>query len=502
MSKRESVWLAGIDTPPRESLEGDYQTDVVVIGGGVAGMTTALLLQQDGLDVVLLEAERIGHGSTGKSTGKISSLHGLLYQNLIERHGRQRAFGYGEANQQAIDVVESMVGKMTQDCHFARVPAYVYTTDVDMVDDLRAEHEAAMTLSLPAHLTTETDLPFNVELALRFDNQARIDVGPYMMGLADLFEAAGGTIFENSRAIDLDESLADVKVTTDAGTVSASSAIVTTLIPVFDRGGYFARMKPSRAYGVAARLASGGLEAVHINAGSPTRSTRPWEDSQGAGIVIVGEGHPTGDGTASPGRWAELERWGREHFDIASFEYRWSAQDYTSVDELPYIGRSPLSNRVYVATGFRKWGLSNGTVAGQILSDLLAGRDNPWHDTFDATRIGDLESIKPMAEITANVGKHFVGDRLARLTSPSVEKLECGEGMIVRSEGDAIAAYRDSEGTVHGVSATCTHLGCTVQWNGAEKSWDCPCHGSRFGTDGCVLAGPATTPLTKVEVHD
>ena len=214
------------------------------------------------------------------------------------------------------------------------MPAYVYTTSVDMTDSLRAEHEAATTLSLPAHLTNETDLPFEVELALRFDDQARIDVGPYMMGLAELSETAGGTIFEYSRAVDLHESISGVSVATDAGSVSADVAVVATLIPVFDRGGYFARMKPSRAYGVAARLKSGGLDGVHINAGSPTRTTRPWEDGQGTGIVVVGEGHPTGDGSASPGR--ELERWAREHFDVDSFEY--SSQRPSSIESLRQRG--------------------------------------------------------------------------------------------------------------------------------------------------------------------
>ena len=336
MLKRESAWLAGIDTSARPSLEGDRTAAVVVVGGGVAGMTTALLLQEDGFDVALLEAERIGHGTTGNSTGKVSSLHGLLYHKLIERHGKESAAKYGDANQQAIEVVEAMVEKMAPECHFARVPAYVYTTSVDMTDSLRAEHEAATTLSLPAHLTNETDLPFEVELALRFDDQARIDVGPYMMGLAELSETAGGTIFEYSRAVDLHESISGVSVATDAGSVSADVAVVATLIPVFDRGGYFARMKPSRAYGVAARLKSGGLDGVHINAGSPTRTTRPWEDGQGTGIVVVGEGHPTGDGSASPGRWGELERWAREHFDVDSFEY--SSQRPSSIESLRQRG--------------------------------------------------------------------------------------------------------------------------------------------------------------------
>ncbi len=496
MSECASVWLAGVEAEPRPALATDRRADVIVVGGGIAGLATALQLQLDGLDVVVLEAGRIGHGSTGNSTGKVSSLHGLAYRRLVDRHGHDKARAYAEANQAAIGLVEATAQKMERDCRFTRVPAYVYTTSRDRVGDLEGEYEAAQALGLPAELTTETDLPFPVELALRFDDQARLDVGPYMAGLGGLFEIAGGTIYEHTRAVDLDEGTGGVEVATPGGRVAAERAVVATLIPVFDRGGYFARMKPTRAYGVAARLASGGLDAIHINVGSPTRSTRSWEH----GVVVVGEGHPTGTDRATPGRWGELERWAREHFDVESFAYRWSAQDYTTIDELPYVGRAPISKRVYVATGFRKWGLSNGTAAAQILADHFAGRANPWAEAFDATRIGDVKAVGKLAGIAADVTKHFVGDRVKRLTAPDVASLSRGEGKIVRADGDAIAAYRDPEGKVHGVSATCTHLGCTVHWNAAETSWDCPCHGSRFDVDGSVLAGPAVDALAPVEV--
>ena len=498
MSQRASAWLVGVEDAPRPSLDAEIAADVVVVGGGIAGITTALMMQLEGLDVVLVEAERLGHGSSGNSTGKVSSLHGLAYTELTSKHGVDKARMYAEANQQAIDVVEAMAEKVDRDCGFVRTPAYVYTTSPDRVQDLRDEFAAAAHVGLPAHLTTEIDLPFDVEQALRFDDQARIVVGPYIMGLADLFEKAGGRVFENTRAVDLDEKLDRVVVTTHRGSVSAERAVIATLIPVFDRGGYFGRMKPTRAYGVAARLSSGGLDAVHINVETPTRSTRPWGTD---GIVVVGEGHPTGTDEATPARWGELERWAREYFDVASFEYRWSAQDYTSLDGLPYVGRAGLSRRVYVATGFRKWGLSNGTAGAQILTDLFMDRDNPWLEAFDASRLSDLASVDKVAQYSGNVAKHFVGDRIARLKAPDIETLACGEGKIVRSESGAVAAYRDPAGELHCVSATCTHLGCTVQFNAADTSWDCPCHGSRFDLDGSVLAGPAVDALDVVDVE-
>lgn len=490
MSKKESVWLTGVDEPARPSLQAEIDAEVVVVGGGVAGVTTALLMQREGFDVVLLEAQRIGHGSTGNSTGKVSSLHGLAYTELLEKHGPEKAGRYASA--------KAFVGEIDRDCGFARTPAYVYTTSPDRVQELHDEFEAAAALELPGRLTTETDLPFPVEQALRFDDQARIDVGPYLAGLADLFEEAGGTIYEHARALDLDERLTHTRVTTGDGRVLADRAVVATLIPVFDRGVYFSRLKPTRAYGVAAKIGGDGLEAVHINVGSPTRSTRPWGTD---GIVVVGEGHETGTDAATPGRWGELERWAHEHFDVESFEYRWSAQDYTSLDGLPYVGRSSVSRRVYVATGFRKWGLTNGTAAAQILTDLFMERDNPWLEAFDASRVSDLASVGELAKNTANVVKHFVGDRVGRLAAPQLGSLESGEGKIVRIDGEAVAAYCDPGGNLHCVSATCTHMLCTVQWNGAETSWDCPCHGSRFDVDGTVLAGPAVEALAPVDVE-
>ncbi len=497
MSQRVSAWLAPLELPDPQPLFEDLTADVVVIGGGIAGVTTALLLQMDGHDVVLLEAQRVGHGSTGGSTAKVSSLHGLAYRDLVARHGRSTALQYGLANQYAIEMVEAFADKMLWDARFARTSAYVYTTSPEHVSDIEEEHEVAADLGLPAQLTTTTDLPFDVRQAIRFDGQARIDVGAYMMGLADLFSKAGGRAFEMTRAMDLDERVSEVVVKTPHGRVTADRAVVATLAPVFDRGGYFGRLEPTRAYGIAARLSEGGLDAVHINVGSPTRSTRPWGED---GIVVVGEGHRTGTEEAAPSRWGELERWAREHFAVESFEYRWSAQDFTSLDGLPYVGRSAVSRRVYVATGFRKWGLTNATAGAQLLADIFADRRNPWLEAFDASRVSDLAAIDQLATNTATVAKHFVGDRLARVTAPDIDILQPGEGKIVRSGRGSVAAYRDPEGEVHCVAATCTHLGCTVRWNSAEVSWDCPCHGSRFDVDGAVLAGPAVEPLHHVEV--
>ncbi len=501
MSEHRSVWLATADVPSFADLDGEVSADVCVVGGGITGLTTALLLQRDGADVVLLEGGRLGRGTTGNTTGKVTSQHTLALQGLVEEHGEERARSYALANQEAIGLVESLAEASGTDCGFTRTSSSVYALPGGDRGSIEAEHELAVRFGLPASLTTELDLPFEVDLALRFDDQARIHPGRYVAALTTMLAAGGARIFERSRALTVRERSDGATVPTAGGEVHAGAVVVATLLPFVDLGGFFAKATPTRAYGIAVRLASEAPRGMHIGEGSPTRSTAPWDDGEGRGLVVVGEDHPTGEDTATPGRWGELERWARQHFDVESIDHRWSAQDYTTVDGIPYVGRSPRTERTFVATGFRKWGLTNGTAAAQLLADLLAGRTSPAHETFDSTRVGDVSAVKSLVEENVKVGARFVGDRIRRLRAGSVEHLEPGDADLVRVDGEAVGAYRDSAGEVHAVSITCTHLGCTLHWNGAERSWDCPCHGSRFDLDGDVLDGPAVTPLERFEVH-
>lgn len=501
MSQHRSPWLATADHPTFEPLRGDVDVDVAVVGAGITGLTTALLLQRNGARVAVVEAGRVGGGTTGHTTGKVSSQHGLIYQELLRDVGEDKARIYATANQQAIDTVARLVEETGADCHFERTPSYLYTTAPDEVADLEAEHEAALRLGLPSTLTTDTDLPFDVAQALRFDDQAHFHASRYTAALARTLAERGVQIFEQTRAMGVAEESERATVETEHGSVHADQVVIATLLPFLDRGGFFAKARPKRAYGAAAVLRSGHLTGMHMTAGSPTRSTRPWVDGDRRGIIIVGEDHETGSEEATPGRFGALEEWARSHFDVESFEYRWSAQDFIPADGIPYIGRSPRSARTFVATGFQKWGLTNGTVAAEILSELVGGRDHPWLQAFDATRIGDPSTFKDLAKDNLKVGAHLVGDRIARLRAGSVEHLAPGEGGMARVDGKAVGAYRAPDGTVHAVSITCTHMGCTLKWNSAETSWDCPCHGSRFDCDGAVLDGPAVRPLSQVEVE-
>ena len=501
MSERKSVWLTD-DRPHYDALTNRVTADVVVVGAGITGLTAALLLQRQGREVVVVEANQVGTGTTGGTTGKITSQHSLIYARLIREHGAEVAQTYARANQEAIDLVEDLVAATTADCGFTRASAYVYAVDEDDLPSLAEEHEAASGLGLPSRLGVASDVPFEVAGVLEFSDQAYFHPVRYCDALAREFTRIGGRIFEGTRIRRLTEDRAGVEVGNGTGAVAASASIIATLLPFLNRGGFFARARPSRSYGVAARLRSAPPAGMYISARSPVRSFRPWPEGGETGIIFVGEGHPTGDESATPGRWGELERWARAHFDVQSFEYRWSAQDYRTVDGIPFVGRSPLTRHTYVATGFRKWGLTNGTAAARILSDLILERENADADVFAPSRLGGATAVGRTIRDNLKVGWYFVGDLLGRISAPPLADLAPGEGGLVEISNKIVAAYRHLSGEVTMLSPTCTHLFCTVHWNDAEDTWDCPCHGSRFRPDGSVINGPATEPLRRVEITE
>jgi glycine/D-amino acid oxidase-like deaminating enzyme/nitrite reductase/ring-hydroxylating ferredoxin subunit len=500
MTENVSYW---VDSTPRTSyppLPSDLTVDVAVLGGGIAGLNAAAALKAAGRTVAVVEAGRIVEGVTGNTTAKVTASHGRLYAYLETAFGPEKARLYADSQQAALEHVARTAEGV--DCDFVRTPSYIYTESPEELDDLRAEAEAAARAGLPASFTNDVPLPYDVAGAIRYDDQARFHPRKYLLALAESIPGDGSMILEDTRALDVDEGDPCV-VTTTRGPIRARDVVVATHIPFLDRGLYFARQFPIRDYVVSARI-DAPLDGMFLSTEQPTHSARVTEDGDGWLIVVGGEGHTTGRADDTEERYERLEAWTRERFEVADFTHRWSTQDYTSADRVPFVGLlHPSSRRLWVATAFGAWGMTNGVMSGLLLADLITGAGNPWAEVYDPRRVGPVtKSLTSFVKENAAVGKHFVSGYVTPGDVKSVDELGPGDAAVIRDGLSKTAAYRDESGVVHAVSARCTHLGCIVGWNAAETSWDCPCHGSRFSVDGEVLQGPAVEPLERRAAYE
>ncbi|HEX2040088.1 MAG TPA: FAD-dependent oxidoreductase [Acidimicrobiales bacterium] len=467
--------------------------DVVVVGAGITGLTTARLLAAEGMGVAVVDAGPVAAGVTGYTTAKVSALQRTTVSEIARRHGRERAATYAQANRAAVDMVATLVAEDGIECDLERASACTYAEQADQVAAVEAEGEELRAAGLPARLDVGTELPFPVTAAVWLDDQLQFHPRRYCLGLAMAVAARGGIVLDGTRVVGVEEDDGACRIETDRGPLRSRHVVLATHLPFPKAGAYFARAHPYRSYALAARIGGERPKGMYINVGSPTRSVRSTADCW---TVIGGEGHKVGQDDDTRQRYADLEAWARQHYDVQEIGYRWSAQDHESVDGVPYVGRlSDRHRRVWVGTAFRKWGMSNGTAAAMILTDLILGRDNPWAAAFDSRRRAPKASLKTLVSENLNVGKRFVADRVLARSAPPASGLAPGEGGIVDLDGTTVAAYRDEQGRLHAVAPTCTHLGCRVSFNTAERSWDCPCHGSRFDIQGRVIEGPAVEDL-------
>jgi glycine/D-amino acid oxidase-like deaminating enzyme/nitrite reductase/ring-hydroxylating ferredoxin subunit len=489
-SAAQGLWLHTASAPTYPALERELETDVAVLGGGITGLTTALLLKRDGARVAVVEAARVGSGVTGCTTAKVSALQSTIYSTIASRHGDERTAVYGEASRAGVEQVAALVHREGIDCDLERRPAFTYAADESQLGSVEREAEATQRAGLETALTESVDLPYRVAGAVRLADQLEFHPVRYAHGLAAAVNGDGSVVLEGTRALGVAEG-SPCEVRTTGGTITARQVVVATHYPVLDRGLFFARLKPQRSYCLAARVRGALPQGMSISAGTPTRSVRSYKDQ----LIVAGEGHQTGDGKTAAGAYERLERFARDHWDVESVTHRWSAQDPSPYDHLPVIGSyTPFSSRVFVASGYMKWGLSSGTFAAMILADLIGGRENAWADAFSPNRLS-LRSAPELAQLNAKTGVYFFSDRLAPVRAGA--DVARGEARVVRSGLGKTGMYRDEQGELHAVSLRCTHLGCLLRFNSAERSWDCPCHGSRFDVDGAVLEGPAVKPLEK-----
>ena len=399
------------------------------------------------------------------------------------------------ANQAAIERVASLVEEEAIDCDFQRVDNFTYAESEAALERVSVEASIAQEIGLPAMFTESVPLPFGVRGAVRFSGQAQLHATKYLLGLARALAGEGSHVFEETLATGLAKGEGRVLVSTDEGSICARAAIVATNIPFVDRGLFLARCHMHRSYLAAVGVDGELPDGTFISADDPLRSLMPHR-SVGRDLLLVGgEGHRPSAGVDPGECYARLERWASERFPVSSVQYRWSTEDALPVDGVPYIGQmTPLSRNLYVATGFRKWGLTNGTVAGEILADRLLGRPNRAAKLFDSNRIKLRASARRFLSENLRTGARLLRRRVSR-PDPSLPDLSPGAGQVIEVGGESIAAYKDERGEINAVSAVCTHAGCIVDWNSEERTWDCPCHGSRFDRSGKVIQGPAVEDL-------
>lgn len=473
--------------------------DVVVVGGGLAGVMTALRLAERGARVALFEARRIAGRTTGHSTAKVTALHGAIYSSLVDGKGVEAATRYADANMRAVATVRGLIDELGIDCDAVEAPALTCAEhDVRLVEE---ELEAARFAGLPVDWSVPDDLPFPVAGAVVLAEQLMIDPVAFCDGLVSRFLELGGTLHESTRVTDVDESDTGTVVSGPGFTARCDAAVVATHLPVVDPGLLAGRATPMRSYVVAGRCRSAMPTGMYL-AVDAGWSIRP-AGSDGETLLVGGEGHPMLDEVDSGPHFERLQQWAEERCGV-EVAHRWSAFDYVSVDGVPYIGRlAPGSSRRFVATGFGKWGMSTSIVAADVIADLIDGGHSDDVELFDATRL--LPTLgRDVVKNSVKAAKRFVGDRadaVLRRTS-DVDQLEPGAGVIVRRGGRLVGTARADDGRVHQVDATCTHLGCIVAFNAGEQTWDCPCHGSRYSIDGAVLDGPASEPLASVPDAD
>ncbi len=486
--KTESIWTKKAHSAERFAFSGRKKVQTAVVGGGMAGILTAFYLKEAGREALVLEASHVGSGQTGGTTAKVTAQHGACYSRLIRELGEEKAGLYAAANRRAVEEYRRLVRVKSMDCGWQECAACCYST-MDG-DGMRMELEAERRLGFTVSYVTETELPFLVAGAVRMEGQACFSPLRFLHALAGELEIYENTPVEKVERMENGNTLLQVP----GGCVEAEQVVFATHFPMLKLPGvYFARLHQERSY-VLALSGAGAVEDMYIGAEENTWSVRGVRgEGKEEGLLLLGGcGHRTGGSTG--GRYDNLREAARRFWPECREEARWSAQDCMTLDSVPYIGRlSPSQPGWYVATGFGKWGMSHSMAAALLLRDLIAGRDNPWEAVYTPRRFGG-ESAAALFRNAGCTVKGLLGKRGAG-PEKHVEELLPGEGQILRYGDGRIGVYRDEEGVLHLVRARCPHMGCELAWNPDEKSWDCPCHGSRFGYDGRVLDGPAAEPI-------
>lgn len=497
----EPFWRTSVELPKFSRLDKDIETDVAIIGAGITGITAAYLLSQEGLKVTVIDASEILNGTTGHTTAKITAQHDLIYDELLQHLGKERAKAYYQANTDGLNFIRNTVEKLSIDCDLTDDDHYLYAYQYSSLRKMEREIEAYRVLGIEGEYVSDLPLDIEgVEAAIRMPHQAHYHPLRYLVRLVEETQKNGGEFYEHTTASSIEDGDRPNIILEKGQKVTCKYVVIASHFPFYDKGFYFTRMFADRSYAAAIKPKKKYPGGMYLSVDTPGRSLRPLYVNGEEWILFGGDTHKSGQGGREMEYYEAIERFAEEQFGIAEYGWRWSAQDLHTLDKVPYIGKLTDDRpNIFVATGFRKWGMTHGSVSGLILRDLIIGKENPYEELFSPQRFHADPSIRHFLIQNANVAGQLIAGKVG-VTFNRIEDLKEDEGAVINLRGERCGAYKDRDGKLHIVDTTCTHLGCEVNWNSGDRTWDCPCHGSRYSYDGAVIEGPAKEPLARFEL--
>lgn len=497
-----SYWINSVKEKERyKKISQNIETDVCIIGGGITGISTAYYLTKENLNVTVLEMGQIGFQTTGNSTAKITSQHGLFYKYLKDSKGEDFARLHYDANQDAIENIKRIIKKENIECNLESKPAYVLATNEAEAQKIKDEVDVVNNFGGYAKYIEEIDnnLSFlNPLAAIEFENQAQFNSYKYVTELAKVCKNAGANIYENTKVVEVKNEEDYYYIETEDGyKIKAKYLVMATKYPIINMPGfYFMKMYQSTSYGISMHVDKEIFNGIYITSANPKISLRMAKEADNKYVlIVVGSDHKTGEKLDLSNSYKNLEDIAKKLYPQGKVDNYWNTEDCITLDKIPYIGKySTMWKNAYVATGFNKWGITTSNVAANIITDMIVGRKNRYEEIFTSTRV---EPIKNRQEV-GNMLKETVNSLVLKkfvLPKDEEDKLEKDEGKIVELDGQKVGVYKNKEGKVYAITPKCVHLGCELSWNNLDKTWDCPCHGSRYDYTGKMMYGPTVKDL-------
>lgn len=503
----KSLWIVDSCETNYPELKEDINAEVCIIGGGIVGAITAYLLEKNGVNVVVLEKDKICMGVTANSTAKLTSQHGLFYKYLENENGLNFAKKYLESNEEGIKLAEKIIKEETIDCDYEKKDAYVFATNESELKKIEEEIDVLKRINYDAELEKNTDIPVEKCLgAVKFKNQAQFNSRKYVIELFKIVSKLGGKIYENSKVENIQHDNAAYNISANGYNVKAKNVVISTHYPIKNFPGmYFSKMYQDKSYAIAVDTKQDEneiIDGMFIQSCDPVISFRTAKYKDKNLLIVAGSGHRTGQAEGKiEDSFVNLENYIKKYYPNAETKFKWSTEDCVTLDKVPYIGQfSNLLPNMYVATGFKKWGMSTSHVAGKLISDLILGKENEYVDIYKATRLEPIKNIKEFG----NMLKESTYSLLINKIKPAkdiLEKIPLGDGGIVEIDGDKVGIYKTDDGEIFAVKPYCGHLGCLVSWNNLEKTWDCPCHGSRYDYMGNIITEPTVKKIEKINIE-